>query len=92
MTQRTGVFAAMMMLGLAACQPVPAQPEGNPAICGAPDLQGLVGQPRTVLDTMRFAGPIRIVEPGMMVTMDYLENRLNIWIGPDGRIARVTCG
>jgi hypothetical protein len=60
--------------------------------CGAPGLQGLVGQPRRVLETMTFAGPVRVIEPGMAVTMDYSPNRLNIELDDEGTITRVTCG
>lgn len=67
----------------------PAPPAGS---CRAPDLQYLVGQPETVLHTMKFAGPVRIIQPGMAVTMDYIESRLNIEIDRTGRISSVRCG
>jgi len=60
--------------------------------CGASELQYLVGKPETVLQTMKFAGPVRIIQPGMAVTMDYSESRLNILINDTGRIESVTCG
>jgi len=69
--------------------PVPMPPEDA---CGAPDLQGLVGQQRSTLDRMRFAVPLRVIEPGMAVTMDYSAQRLNIELDAAGRIQRVYCG
>ena len=92
MVRALGILAAML---LAACQP--GMPDGaGPDSCGAAVLQGLVGQPATVLDRMKFAGPTRILRPGMAVTMDYSPSRLNIEIDGelDGaeRIARVQCG
>lgn len=60
--------------------------------CGASDLRYLEGQSAQVLETMRFGVPVRIIRPGMAVTMDYSETRLNIAVGDDGRIARVYCG
>jgi hypothetical protein len=60
--------------------------------CGAADLQGLVGQSARVLQTMRFGQNVRIIEPGMAVTMDFLPNRLNIWIAKGDVIERVSCG
>lgn len=68
---------------------VPPSPEGS---CGAPDLQYLVGQSDSVLQTMKFGGDTRIIYPGMAVTMDYREDRLNIEIDEAGKISRVNCG
>lgn len=83
-----------LAMALAGCvveaPPVPdLPPEGA---CGAPGLQGLVGQHRRVLETMRFAVPVRVIEPGMAVTMDYSPQRLNIELDAGGRITRVSCG
>ncbi|EEW26764.1 I78 family peptidase inhibitor [Rhodobacter ferrooxidans] len=69
----------------------PPMPDMSPN-CGAADLQGLVGQPASVLQTMRFAKPTRIIRPGMAVTMDYSPDRLNIEIDSAERIIRVACG
>lgn len=77
--------AAALLIG---CQPgVTAQPVG----CGAVGLQHLVGQPAKVLQTMKFVGEVRIVRPGMAVTMDYRPDRLNIDIDATERIIRVHC-
>ncbi len=71
--------------------PVPPTPVGDDA-CGASGLQGLVGQPASVLQTMRFGVTVRVIEANMAVTMDYSANRLNIWLNPARIIQRVTCG
>lgn len=65
--------------------------------CGAAGMQDLVGRPRSVLATLRLAGPVRVEEPGMMVTMDYRADRLRIVTdgpasNPRSRITRVLCG
>jgi Peptidase inhibitor I78 family len=98
-------FAARLMIlplasWLAAC--VPPEPEPNVPIdpipvdqCGAADLQFLVGQNARVLQAMRFAQTVRVIQPGMAVTMDFLPQRLNIWLveGASGDVIdRVTCG
>lgn len=94
MTSRVFLMAGMVMLSACVAEgpdrmpPEPA-PEGA---CGAPDLQDLVGRPEAVLATMKFGVTTRIIRPGMAVTMDYSPDRLNIWIGEDGRIESVTCG
>jgi hypothetical protein len=65
----------------------------SPDACGAPGLQGLVGQRESVLAAMTLpAERLRVIQPGMAVTMDYSPTRLNIEVGTDGRIARVYCG
>ncbi|MFN0114809.1 MAG: I78 family peptidase inhibitor [Paracoccaceae bacterium] len=63
-----------------------------PGTCGADGLQGLVGQGEAVLATMRFTQTVRIIRPGMPVTMDYSAGRLNIETDARDRIARVFCG
>lgn len=60
--------------------------------CGAAELQDLVGQPATRLQTMRFAGPVRIIRPNMAVTMDFLADRLNIYIDEAEMIVAIRCG
>ena len=93
-------FALLIPLGLAACIeiesppypgdiPPPLPPEDS---CGAPDLQFLRGQPETALQTMKFGVPVRIIRPGMAVTMDYNPTRLNIEIDETGEIFRISCG
>jgi hypothetical protein len=101
MDQETGMPRQWMLtaLLLAACvadrlesgpaDPGPVPPAGS---CGASDLQRLVGQPASLLQTMRFAQPVRILRPGMAVTMDYSEDRLNIEIDGAEVIVRVGCG
>lgn len=84
----------VLIAGLAACQPLP-EPVSEPPLegtCGAEGLQGLVGQPASTLDTMRFANPLRVIGPDDMVTMDFRPDRLNIETDAAGRITRVRCG
>ncbi|RGP38693.1 hypothetical protein D1012_00755 [Pseudotabrizicola alkalilacus] len=54
-------------------------------------VAGLVGQPASVLQTMKFAAETRIIRPDMAVTMDYRADRLNIEIDRAERISRVHC-
>ncbi len=60
--------------------------------CGAAELQDMVGENRRILQTIRFAVPVRIIEPGQAVTQDYSPNRLNIYIGGGGIIESISCG
>ena len=88
------LLLALPFLALAGCvEPVPpVTPEEPDAdLCKASALQGLVGQPRTVLGTMLLPAGSRVIEPGQAVTMDYRANRLNVEIGTDDRISKVGC-
>jgi hypothetical protein len=89
------VLAGSAILFLAACWSIPApEPvfEGpDLAQCGADALQGLVGQPASVLQTMKFGQETRIIRPDMAVTMDFRADRLNIDIDRAERISRVYC-
>lgn len=82
-------FALLLPFTFAACVEQTAPPAGT---CGAAALQDLVGQSETVLQTMKFGTPVRIIYPGMAVTMDYSADRLNIEINEAGKIFRVVCG
>lgn len=65
--------------------------------CDAKAAQEYVGQ---VLDealgerikTATAARGVRVIRPGMAVTMDYRADRLNIEIDDDNRIVKVHCG
>ena len=79
-------------LALSACV-APAPPiDPGPDACGASELQYLVGKPGVVLDGMRFSQDVRVIQPGMAVTMDFSATRLNIWLDRRDVIERVTCG
>ena len=87
------VIAGCALGLLVACLPIEPDASAGPdlATCGADALQGLVGQPASVLQTMRFGQETRIIRPGMAVTMDYRPDRLNIEIDRSERIVRVHC-
>lgn len=104
MKNLVSIFAFVALLGACACAPPPkdesvknnqSAPKSDPlalSSCHADGLQHLVGQDRKVLQTMRFGVQVRFEEPGMMYTADYIETRLRIQIGEDGKIKRVFCG
>ena len=81
---------------LAACEPIPSPapvptlPEPSDA-CGASGYQGLIGQPRTVLNAMKFPLGTRVIGPEDAITADYRTERLNIEYGIGGLIERAAC-
>lgn len=82
-------LAPLLLLPLlAGCEPAVTG-----SVCPAAELQGLVGQPEALAQTVvNPVGATRIIRPGEAVTLDYSPSRLNIEIGADGRIASVHCG
>jgi hypothetical protein len=72
---------------LPAC--VQAQPEED---CGASAFQGLIGQTGEIARLIDLDQPMRVIEPGMAMTMDYRPDRINFELDEDDRIATVRCG
>ena len=86
------VFALLPLLALAACvEPAPPVSEPDPDLCNALAMQGLVGQPASVLQTMMLKAGTRVINPGDAVTMDFRPDRMNVEIGANGRIEKIAC-
>ena len=90
---------AVLLCALAACDPVPEPaplptpvPPAAQDTCTAAPYAALVGQDATALERELIMRPVRVIRPGMAVTMDYRPNRLNFEVGPGGRITRIYCG
>ncbi|MEI9851771.1 MAG: I78 family peptidase inhibitor [Sphingomonas sp.] len=65
--------------------------------CSAEGLDDLVGRPRgaEVAEAARSrsgAAALRWVAPGEMVTMDFREDRLNLYVDEAGKVTKATCG
>lgn len=60
--------------------------------CGGEDFEGWIGQ--TWNETkVALAGPnLRLITPGMAVTMDYNPQRLNVELDDSGTISALFCG
>ena len=82
------LLAAPLLVSACVLEPVPV----DQGTCGAEGLQYLVGQPGAVLNGMRFSTDVRVIRPGTSVTMDYREDRLNIYLNRLGVIEKVACG
>ena len=92
------IFAIIPLAMLVACQS-PSTGQGQAADqtqakdeCGAASRQNLVGTAGAALDRPALPKNTRIIHPDTAVTMDYSAQRLNVHIGKDGKIERVTCG
>ena len=96
MKKGVALAGAALLATLAACAEQPAA-EGETAAggedaCGAAGLQSLVGTSVGALDASALPEPRRVIFPGQPVTMDFRQERLNVEIGPDDKVARVFCG
>lgn len=88
------LLAPVLAMTLAACEPLPddsVTPEPSTDECKASSYQGLVGQPREVLNQMNFPIGTRQIGPNDAVTADFRPDRLNIEYGDSGRIEKVSC-
>jgi peptidase inhibitor I78 family protein len=60
-------------------------------VCGASRFVNLVGQPASAINRDALPARARIISPGQMVTQDFVAERLNIRVGPDGKVASIQC-
>ena len=58
--------------------------------CAAGTFAELVGQPADAADAI--PEPKRILPPGAKMTMEFREERTNIYVDESGTIDRLTCG
>ena len=95
--------AAIVLVALAGCTTAPtAPPTSDPmppvaAQCHADAAQSLVGQPATPqnveLARQRAGAQIaRVLTPGQVVTMEFREGRLNVYVDAANVITRLGCG
>ena len=88
------------MIALAGCQAgagagakqggAVAQNEDDP--CAAVKFASLVGTQGSDVNESMFPDGTRVLRPGMVMTMDYRGDRLNVVIGESGKVERVHCG
>ncbi len=90
-------------LSLSACwadtppKPAPAPAPAPGVECNSNGLAHLIGKPRSAeigAEAKRISGAnvLRWITPGMMVTMEFRSDRLNLQLGTDGRILAARCG
>ncbi len=86
---------------LAACATVAQEPPvpgpGSRFACRQQSFEEFIGQvatPEVGARLLRVSGArvIRWVQPGMMVTMDYREDRLTVRLASNNRIVTANCG
>ena len=90
-TVSKAIFLTALIV-LTACNQVssPSAPVENDT-CRKEELSKLLWRPEAALESVDLKN-VRVIRPGMAVTMDFRSNRTNIAIGESGRIERVYCG
>ena len=88
----------VVLLGLAACASQPATDAvASDGTCNAEPAQSYVGKPASdpnLQAAFKASGAkgMRSIKPGQAVTMDYREDRVNIYQDASGNIERISCG
>ena len=86
---------------LAACSTAPAQPvvhgQTPGHTCKAEGTEQFVGQTRTdaigaEIKRVSNAAVLRWAPPGVMLTMDFREDRVTVWLDPANKITQIKCG
>ena len=77
--------------------PASPSPEAPAMACNADKVQWTLGQvadEALVAKARAQAGAerMRVIKPGMAVTMDYREDRLNLDVDADNKVTRAHCG
>lgn len=67
-------------------------PDTGDADCGAARLTEFVGQPAVEVAAIETAGPVRILGPNDLMTMDFNPERLNILTDEAGIVTELSCG
>ena len=104
MIGRIALAGMSMMTSGCAPLPPPAPAEENVPVygstgraCNAARAQSLIGRPASAAlgaEALRLsgAGMMRWLQPGVIVTMEYREDRLNIDLDANNRVRGIRCG
>lgn len=98
---KTAALPVLLAASLSACangtppKHSPPVAEAAPG-CGADQFAAYVGKPASdtaiaAIQAARGDKPIRVIRPGMAVTMDYRAERLNVDVDDSGTIRRFYC-
>lgn len=91
------VAFALAIFAVAACAPIAPLPGVPTGECSAKGLGNLIGgsaTPSLVNRAKRRAGAsvVRVLKPGQIVTMEYLNGRLNVNVDDRNRVKSFNCG
>ena len=85
----------------AACSTAPADPPIHGVTpghkCETAGTDQFIGQTRsdevgTAIKNVSHAAVLRWAPPGVMLTMDFREDRVTVWLDPANKITQIKCG
>lgn len=91
------IALGLTMFAVAACAPVAPLPGVPTGECSAKGLNSMVGRlatPSLIDRAKRRSGAsvARVLRPGQIVTMEYLNGRLNVNVDENNQVKSFTCG
>ena len=86
-----------LLLGACAARPSPQAIGSTGHVCKADGLDDLIGKPGSsdlAAEALKRSGAatLRWIQPGMAVTMDFRQDRLDIHLDDKNAVTRITCG
>lgn len=95
--KRIALLTTLVLFGCSATFEPPAPnlpplPDPSGDSCGAAEYASLIGQPDTALERVLILRQVRVIRPGLAVTMDYRPDRINFEIDQAGKVQRISCG
>lgn len=93
MTGKIWGVALVSVVAVAGCmgEEEAAEVKGS-EICDPATFEFLVGQDKSALEGVTVPEMVRVMQDGSPMTMDFHENRLNVFHDENGKILGVTCG
>ena len=94
----TRVAAAALMMAMAGCATAAEEaPVRGGGSCDASRAQGLIGRASSQdlgREALRLTGArvVRVIPEGGMVTMDFSEDRVNLYLDGKNKVVKVACG
>jgi hypothetical protein len=88
-------LAPVLLTACAAAQPpVHGETAGHACRPSGGEFIGELGTSESGAAILRSsnAAVLRWAPPGAMLTMDYRSDRVTVYLGPDGRISKISCG
>ena len=91
---KKALIVAFALTSCAPVAPLPGVPTGECSASGLGNLVGGAATPSLVNRAKRRAGAsvARVLKPGQIVTMEYLNGRLNVNVDDRNRVKSFTCG
>ena len=95
--RKAALFAPALLV---ACSTAPASPIHGVTpghTCDAAGTERFIGRAGTgriggAIKRATNAAVLRWAPPGVMLTMDFRADRVTVWLGPDKKITKISCG